>query len=70
MVINIMFWNIPKDGESPVIVKLGQSDVKHFIPLTIIVFWPCANVQSIYDRHISYVVHGIQYTLDQIERYM
>ncbi|KAG7327235.1 hypothetical protein KOW79_008841 [Hemibagrus wyckioides] len=24
MVINIMFWNIPKDGESPVIVKLGS----------------------------------------------
>ncbi|KAK3562032.1 hypothetical protein QTP86_024799 [Hemibagrus guttatus] len=27
MVINIMFWNIPKDGESPVIVKLGTFEL-------------------------------------------
>ncbi|KAI5101376.1 polycystic kidney disease protein 1-like 2, partial [Silurus meridionalis] len=27
MVINIMFWNIPKDGESPVIVKLGSFEL-------------------------------------------
>ncbi|XP_027009021.2 polycystic kidney disease protein 1-like 2 [Tachysurus fulvidraco] len=27
MVINIMFWNIPKDGESPVIIKLGSFEL-------------------------------------------